>query len=67
MFTHFQSTVHGMKPNKHRLSFWSQCIQIGSWCTIQYPADEILTLKFDVIFHLKINNVEIFYPNLDML
>jgi hypothetical protein len=36
-------------------------------CNVQYPADKIRTLMFDVIFHFKFNNVQILNPNLDML
>jgi hypothetical protein len=34
-------------------------------CPVQFPADEIQTLMFDVIFHFK--SVQILDPNLDML
>jgi hypothetical protein len=36
-------------------------------CRALYLIDDIWTLMFDVIFHFKLNNVEILDPNLDIL
>jgi hypothetical protein len=34
---------------------------------VQYQADEIWILMFEVVFYIKINNVQIVNPNLDTL